>query len=177
MVYDFLVTENKDEFLAQVNDICARLGISPDWLMVVMKMESDIDETASNPYTNATGLIQFMPSTAAGLGTSVEQLKTMSNVQQLDYVYKYFKPYTGRLKSLTDLYMVTFFPRGLGQPDDYVMQTDTISAQRIAQQNPGFDLDKNGQITAGEFRAAILRRVPGDVQITLEEAADYLKKK
>ena len=38
----------------------------------------------------ATGLIQFMPKTAKNLGTSTQQLFKMSNVQQLDYVYKYF---------------------------------------------------------------------------------------
>jgi hypothetical protein len=73
--------------------------------------------------------------------------------------------------------MITFFPRGLGKPDDYVMKTDTVSAARIAGQNPGFDLDKDQQITAGEFRAAILRRVPSGVQIFAGEAADYITKK
>lgn len=177
MVYDFLIEENKAAFLLKVAEIAARLGINPDWLMVVMKIESSLNSAASNPYTNATGLIQFMPATAAGLGTSTDELKNMTNVEQLDFVYSYFKPYTGKLKSLTDLYMVTFFPRALGKSDDYILQTDTISAAKIAGQNKIFDLNKDQAITAGEFRAAVLRKVPSEVQITLEQAADYVKKK
>lgn len=177
MVFEYKVMTNRAAFLARVVEISAKLGINPDWLMVVMQMESDLSETASNPYTNATGLIQFMPATARGLGTTCEALASMTNVHQLDYVYSYFKPYAGRLTSVTDLYMVTFFPRGLGQPDSYVMQTDTITAAKIAGQNPGFDLNKNGEITAGEFKAAILKRVPGSVEIAAGAAADYVAKK
>lgn len=177
MVYDFLVNQNRANFLAKVQDISVKLGINPDWLMVVMKMESSLNAAASNPYTNATGLIQFMPRTAQGLGTSTEALKGMSNVQQLDFVYAYFKPYAGRLRSITDLYLVTFFPAALGKEDNYIMQTDTIKAAKIAEQNPLFDLDKSKTITAGEFKAAIIARVPSGVQIAFEQASDYIKKK
>lgn len=177
MTYDFLVTENKTAFLSRVTEISAALGISPDWLMIVMKMESNINHRAVNPQSGATGLIQFMPRTAAGLGTTTEGLKAMSNVAQLDYVHAYFKPYSGRIKGLTDLYMITFFPVGLGKPDTYILQTDTLRADTIARQNPGFDLDKNQAITVGEFKKSILNRVPGNIIYTLEEAADFIKKK
>ena len=177
MVYDFKVKSNAAAFLARVQQIADTLGVDPDWLMVIMQMESDLNPQAVNQQSGATGLIQFMPATARGLGTSCDALYNMSNTAQLDYVLAYFKPYAGRLTSITDLYMVTFFPRGLGREDSYTMQTDTISAAKIAAQNPGFDLDKNGAITAGEFRASILRRVPSSVQINAEAAADYIVKK
>jgi hypothetical protein len=170
MVYEYLVTENKAVFLQKVKEIAAKLGVNPDWLMIVFKIESGINHRAVNAVTGATGLIQFMPATAAGLGTSTVALRNMGNVEQLDYVYKYFKPYAGRLSSLTDLYTVTFFPRALGQPDSYVLQTDTLKAGTIARQNPGFDLDKDGQITYGEFKAAVLSKVPSEV-------IEYVKKK
>lgn len=177
MVFDFKVHTNRAAFLARVQQIADALGVLPDWLMVVMQMESDLKETAANAYTGATGLIQFMPSTARGLGTSCPALAAMTNLQQLEHVYSYFKPYAGRLHSVTDLYMVTFWPRGLGQADSYVMQSDTLTAAKIASQNRGFDLDRNGAITAGEFRAAILAKVPGTVTIKTLEAADYVVKK
>ena len=145
--------------------------------MIVMKMESSLNPAASNPYSNATGLIQFMPATAAGLGTSVQALKTMSNTDQLDYVYKYFQPYSGRLHSVEDLYTVTFFPRALGQPDSYVLQTDSIAAGTIAAQNQAYDIDRNQSITAGELRASILKGIPSDVRIFAETATDYVVKK
>ncbi|MEI6565276.1 MAG: transglycosylase SLT domain-containing protein [Verrucomicrobiota bacterium] len=177
MVYDYLVTQNREAFLARVVEISAKLGISPDWLMVIMKMESSLNPAASNSFTGATGLIQFMPATAAGLGTSTTALKAMTNVEQLEYVYKYFQPYAGRLTSVADLYTVTFFPRALGKSDDYILQTDTITAARIAGQNPAYDINKDLQITAGELRDSISARIPSGMQISIDKAADYLKKK
>lgn len=177
MVYDYLVTQNKAAFLARVQEISVKLGINPDWLMIVMKVESTLNHTASNPSSGATGLIQFMPSTAASLGTNTTALKTMSNVQQLDYVYKYFQPYTGRIMGVVDLYTITFFPRALGKPDDYILQTDTLTAARIAGQNQAYDINKNQQITAGELRASIARRLPSEISAVAGAAANYLKKK
>ena len=180
MVYDYLVKQNKDAFLAKVADISAKLGISPDWLMIVMKMESGINHQAVNPNGGATGLIQFMPATAAGLGTSTAALKSMSNVDQLEYVYKYFKPYAGRLFSVTDLYTVTFFPVALGKPDSWVLQTATLHPDTIARANPVIDLNKNQEITMGEFKQYVLNGLPSEAIQAIRSAAantaDYLKK-
>lgn len=181
MVYEYLITTNKEQFLNRTRQIAAALGIDPDWLMVVMKIESDLNPAAVNRMSNATGLIQFMPVTAAGLGTSCTELKSMTNVQQLEYVYKYFKPWAGRLHSAIDLYIVTFFPAALGKPDNYILQTATLKADTIAGQNMAYDLDKNREITAGELRASISKRLPGEivaaVQTAAGSAAEYLKKK
>jgi hypothetical protein len=170
MIYENLIQENKIAFLAKLTEISGKLRVVPDWLMVVFKIESNINHRAINPYTQATGLIQFMPATAAGLGTSIGALRTMSNVQQLDYVYKYFAPYAGRIGSIQDLYTITFFPRALGKPDNYVLQTDTIGAGTIAAQNKPYDLNNDSQITYGELKQAISRKIPAD-------AAEALKKK
>lgn len=170
MIFEDKITSNKASFLAKVRIIAAKLLIDPDWLMAVMYLESGLNHRAYNSNGGATGLIQFMPSTAAHLGTSTQALANMTNVQQLDYVYSYFRSYTGRIQSFPDLYMVTFFPIALGKPDDYVIHSDTLSADTIARANPVFDLDKNRQITAWEFKKAIYLRLPSAI-------ADYLKKK
>ena len=146
------VTSNKEAFLQKVRLICAKLGIEPDWLMFVMNSESGLNPAAYNPNGGASGLIQFMPATAEGLGTTTAALRQMSNVEQLDYVYKYFYPYRGKMDSLYDLYLVTFFPAALGKPDSYILQTSTLPAKVIADANPGIDLDGNDQITVGEFK-------------------------
>ncbi|MFV0366293.1 MAG: hypothetical protein ACK5JS_07315 [Mangrovibacterium sp.] len=96
--YINLVSENQTEFSDKVRTIAQKLGIEAWWLMVVFYIE-----TAANVYgkinhriTNklgTTGLIQFMPATMRSLGVSQQQLTSMSNVQQLDYVYRYLKPY------------------------------------------------------------------------------------
>ena len=73
--------------------------------------------------SGAVGLIRFMPSTERGLGTSTEALTRMSAVEQLDWVRMYFKPYAGRLKTLSDVYMAILWPKAIGKPEDYVLFT------------------------------------------------------
>jgi len=170
MIYENLIKENRAAFLAKLTEIAGRLRVNPDWLMVVFKIETGIDHRAINPVSGASGLIQFMPATAAGMGTSTAAIRSMSNVQQLDYVYKYFQPYAGRILSVIDLYTITFFPRALGKPDNYILQTDTLKAGTIAAQNRPYDLNRNGAITLGELKAAITKKLPA-------EAAEALKKK
>jgi hypothetical protein len=143
------------EFVAKVKEMSTRLGIKPEWLLAVMKNESGMSTTARNPNGGATGLIQFMPATARGLGTTTEALSKMSATEQLKYVEKYFQPFAGKIKSGSDLYMATFWPAGVGKPDSY-----NIGGAEVARVNKIFDLDKNGQITAGEFREYYRKRFP-----------------
>lgn len=151
MIYEQFVTTNKATFLAKVTRIAGLLKIDADSLMTVMYAESRLKPTARNPYTKATGLIQFMPSTARGLGTSVDALYAMSNVDQLDYVYKYFSSWTGKLFSIYDLYKVVFFPIMLGRAGDWVLSSSTLTALQIANVNKIVDLNKDGKITVAEF--------------------------
>lgn len=173
MLYETLIPEPRAAILAKVQEVGSRLLIPADWLMIVFKIEATkngkIDSTAVNPYTGATGYIQFMPSTARSLGTSVQALAAMSPVDQLEYVYKYFAPYRGKLQSVQDLYTVTFFPKALGKPDDYILKTDTISAGTIAAQNRPYDLNKDNQITYGELKAAITKKIPSDAMIFIKK--------
>jgi hypothetical protein len=50
-----------------------------------------LSPSARNKRTNATGLIQFMPATARGLGTNIDALSQMSPQEQLVFVQKYLK--------------------------------------------------------------------------------------
>jgi hypothetical protein len=87
------------EFLAEVEAIAKRLNIRPGHLLTVMNQESGFDPAAVNreprpngkPPTYTTGLIQFSPDTAVGLGTTRDDLEKMTRVQQLPYVEKYLK--------------------------------------------------------------------------------------
>jgi len=160
MLYEEYVKSNKDAFIAKVIKISQILEIEPEWLMQVFMNESSMNHQAVNKDTNATGLIQFMPNTAISLGTTVDALKTMTNVQQLDWVHKYLAPYTGRMVSYIDLYFTVFFPVAIGKPDDWVLQTSKLSPQLIASQNKGFDLNRDGVLTVAEVREAMLKKVP-----------------
>lgn len=171
MILEQYIPNNKVEFISKVRNISNLLGISPDWLMAVMYKESGLKPTAYNSNGGATGLIQFMPATAVSLGTSTNALKTMSNVQQLDYVYKYFKGYAGRIKSYADLYMITFFPIAVGKPLDWILQTSTLRPDIIAKYNPNIDLNHDNKISVGEFAEYALKGFTGSILELLKKKA------
>ena len=148
------VKENREEFATKVADICNQLNIKPDWLMFVMWFESRLNPQAVNPISGATGLIQFMPSTARGLGTTTAVLKRMNNVQQLDYVLAYLRPYKGRMKRWIDVYLAVFYPRAMGNPN-FVITSDIV-----AKQNKIFDLNKDLDISVKEIETVLRRQIP-----------------
>lgn len=148
-------------FIAKINTVAANLGINPNWLMAIINWESA--GSFSPAITNsigATGLIQFMPKTAIGLGTTTAALRQMTAVQQLDYVYKYYLPYKSKIKGYVDMYLATLFPLALGKPFDFVLQSSGISAQAIASNNPAFDLNHDNKITVGEISERMLIQIP-----------------
>ena len=137
-------------FRERVIAMAAELGTDPDFLMAAMAFESG--ETFSPSVkcaagSGATGLIQFMPSTATGLGTSIAVLAAMSPEDQLDYVLKYLHPYRNRIGSLEDLYMAILKPVAIGKPESFVVFK---SGTRAYEQNSGLDANKDGQITKDE---------------------------
>lgn len=105
-----------------------------------------------NPGSSATGLIQFMEATAKGMGTTTAALAKMTQVEQMNYVYRYFKPYTGKLKNLADIYMAILWPAGIGKPLDHVLWSRGSSAYAA---NKGLDLDNSGTITKAEAYACV----------------------
>lgn len=148
------VKENKKEFALKVTDICNQLNIKPDWLMFVMWFESKLNPQAVNPISGSTGLIQIMPSTARSLGTTTDVLKRMNNVQQLDYVLAYLRPYKGRMKTWVDVYLAVFYPRAMGKPN-FVITSDIV-----AKQNKIFDLNKDLDISVKEIENALRKQIP-----------------
>lgn len=147
---DNIPAYQRDSFVNAVNYYSELLDIQPDWLVGVMYFESKLNPAAVNPVTGATGLIQFMPATAKALGTTTEALKNMSAYEQMVYVYNYLKPYTGRMRSLVDVYFAVFFPKAIGASRNTVLQTSKLKASTIAKQNPIFDTNKDMAITVGE---------------------------
>ena len=140
----------REDFVNAVNYYSELLDIEPIWLLGVMYFESRLNPAAVNPVSGATGLIQFMPDTAKQLGTTTEQLKAMNAYEQMTYVYKYLRPYAGRMHSLVDVYFAVFFPAAIGASRDTVLQTSKLTAATIAKQNAIFDANKDGALTVGE---------------------------
>lgn len=146
--------------------IADALKLNPDDLMSCMAWESgetfraDIKNAAGS---GATGLIQFMPSTARSLGTTTAQLAKMTPEYQLNYVYKYFRPYAGRLNNLGDIYMAILWPKGVGKPDSYVLWERGASPTTF-RQNAGLDSNKDGRVTRAECLAKILGKLAKGLQ-------------
>lgn len=160
LLYIDKIKINQQAFESKMITGCKALGIDPNWLMVVMNFESDLNSQKVNPISGAIGLIQFMPSTAISLGTSTAALKKMSNVQQLDYVFKYLVAYRTRIKTFIDLYFAVFFPLAIDKPLDFVMEAKNLSRSVIAKQNPVFDRNKDGKITVAEVQDTLFERIP-----------------
>lgn len=156
-------------FRRKVDEMAVRLGANPEDLLSVMSFEtggSFAPGERNRAGSGATGLIQFMPSTAAGMGTNTEALARMTPEQQLDVVEHYFQPYKGRLGSLKDTYMAVLYPEAIGKPE-----TATLFSQgtRAYTQNQGLDQDRKGRVTVGDAVNAVLRFV-GLAPSTVEAA-------
>lgn len=153
------------EFKRKVVEICGDLELSPDLLMAAMAFETG--ETFSPSVKNAAGsgavgLIQFMPSTAIGLGTTTEKLAQMSAIEQLDYVKKYFLPQKGKLKTIENVYMAILYPVAIGRSADSVLFSGKT---KVYEQNKGLDTDKDGKITVGEAAAKVRSKLEKGLQV------------
>lgn len=150
-------------FIQKTEEIAARLSVPVNWLMGVMELETA--GTFSPSITNSlgyTGLIQFGKDAAERIGTTQAALRQMTAEQQLEYVYKYYVPYKSKIKNYYDLYIATLFPAALGKDLNYVLQTASTSAEKIANANPLFDINKDKQITVAEIETKLLQRIPSE---------------
>lgn len=140
-----------EEFRIKAKTVAASVGLNPDYLMSIMAFETgeSFSPSKRNPYSGATGLIQFLASTAAGLGTTTSALASMTAVKQLDYVQSYFRPYSGRMNNLGDAYMAVLWPAGIGKPDSYALWS-AVANPNTYRQNKGLDIGKKGYITRAD---------------------------
>lgn len=115
------------EDLQALSNIGAKYGIPFEWLVNLIKHESA--STFNPSITNnigATGLIQFLSSTALDLGTTTDELRKMTFQQQLVYVDKYLNRQlkkhlvNGKIPSnftQGDVFMTIFYPVSIGKPN------------------------------------------------------------
>lgn len=118
-----------------IKALANKYGFPPEWLSNLINFETG--GVFSPKITNsigATGLIQFLPSTAKGLGVTTDILRKMTFAQQLSYVDLYLSKYlnssgvkkgvfdkkTGKVTdkfTQTDLFMIIFYPVAVGNPN------------------------------------------------------------
>lgn len=145
------------QFVRQVEAMAERLGTRPEYLMAVMSFESGLDPTAVNGTSGATGLIQFLDSTARGLGTSTAELKQMSATEQLQYVEKYLEPFKGKLDTLEGVYTSVLSGSPKADPDTTLFSSGSAAYA----QNSGLDLNHDGRITSAEATQKVRDEVDG----------------
>jgi murein DD-endopeptidase MepM/ murein hydrolase activator NlpD len=103
--YGYQALAQDKPFRLELNRVAKNLKIPTQWLADLMAFETggtfstSIENTGN--YGGARGLIQFMPETAADLGTSSEALARMSRTQQMKYVEKYLMQHTDNGKLIS----------------------------------------------------------------------------
>ena len=111
--------------IKKLGTICKKYGIPLEWAANLINHESAATwNPAIQNGIGATGLIQFLKSTAKNYNTTTSQLAKMTFSEQLDYVDEYLNRGTkkyrkdGKIKNTftqTDLFMTIFYPAAIGK--------------------------------------------------------------
>lgn len=155
------------EFNSKLDKVADALGIESNVLRRIIKFETagTFSPTSQDPSGVSIGLIGFTRPTARALGTSREDLAKMTAVEQLDYVYKFYKMNGLRPGSdIGTIYMLTFMPAYAYSPDDTVLGQQGggtlgrtgLSMHKIWDQNPVFAKSKGRSFfTVGDVKNTI----------------------
>lgn len=163
------------DFNKKLEKVAEKLGVSSDSLRRIIKFETagTFSPTSHDPKNVSIGLIGFTGPTARALGTSKEELAKMTAVEQLDYVYRFYK--MNNLQPGSDvgtMYMITFMPAFAYSPDHTVLgrqgggmlmlpsgKSSGLSMDLIWDQNPAFGKSKGKtHFTVGDVKNTINRR-------------------
>lgn len=143
-------------FRSALAEMALSLGLDPSLIAACMAIETGrtFSPSIQNPFTGATGLIQFMPQTAAALGTSISALRSMSAVAQLEYVKRFFRPHVGHIRPSVpgDYYLAVFYPAYIGRDPSTVIFS---AGETGYAQNVGLDRDGDGVITVGDVARTV----------------------
>jgi hypothetical protein len=162
------------DFFLGLEDVAAELGAKASDMLAVMFSESGCRADAHNDNPkhlpperrwNASGLIQFMPATLAGLGWTKGHaaFRQLSATQQLPYVRRYYLPYRGHLGSIGGLYVATFLPALIAHAGDsaFVLTAKSGPLGWAYAPNAAFDANGDLAITVGELEDAVRRNCRG----------------
>jgi hypothetical protein len=167
MTNKFYLSEKLNDSKIQSVLLCASaIGVNPSWLMCVFHFETagTLDPKKTNSI-GSVGLIQFTRDkkgedfkTINGKKYSLAYIKNLTFEKQMLLVTDYLKPYSGKIKSFTDLYLAVFFPLAIGKDDNFTLQTKNLTASLIAKQNPIFDQNKDAKLTKNEVTSYFANR-------------------
>jgi hypothetical protein len=153
---------DNQSFQDKLDDISDSINIDKDSIIKLMNMESRLDPQIKNNI-GCVGLIQFCPDSKGGssktIGSKTYNLEELRNNldKQMDAIKEFWLTgyNSGKIKEAKDLYIYNLFPIAAGKPDDFVLQTKDMSAQRIANSNPIFNKTlgrpRNTPLTVGDL--------------------------
>lgn len=139
----------------------SKLQVPLSWYLAITYHESQFNPKAKNPYSTATGILQFTASTARLLHTSTAKLRKMTCVEQSPYAYRYFEigiEKFGKFVSATDMYLWALLPysRIHAKEPKYVLMR--IGDMYYAG-NSGLDTNGDGLVQVFEITNRIEKRV------------------
>lgn len=151
---------DNEEFMQKVQEVADKHQLQVDDLLALMYRESGLNPKAENtaypfeekevdingrkvkvPAGYATGLIQFIPETAMKLGTTTNDLKNMSRVEQMEYVDKLLALVNAKGSNAGELYAKIWLP---GRADRDVLAR---KGEVYYDENSKLDFNNDGVIT------------------------------
>ena len=137
---------NNPTFKTKLKEISSAIGIDENSIIKLMQHESGLNPSVKNSI-GCVGLIQFCPDkgggstkTISGKKYSLEDIRTNLDTQ-MEAIKEFWLTgnKSGKIKNAADLYIYNFWPVAAGKPNDYVLQTNGMSAQTVAKANPVFN--------------------------------------
>jgi len=134
--YPLASLELAEILVSVAKDVDADPGLLADLIQYESAQTFSPSVRNPKPGSTATGLIQFIESTAEDLGTSTAYLASLSAEEQADvWVRKYLRRVydsRGSLAVESDLYMAVFYPAAIGQGLDYAFGPTVTAWNRSA---------------------------------------------
>lgn len=141
------------EFRKKVIEISKRLRCNPNYLMTAMALETGGSfNPAIDNGRGYIGLIQIGKTAAKDInrrkGTRIttDYLKTLTAVQQLEYVEYHLEPKKGKLNTLADFYLAILWPIAVGKgnnPNYIIFDDNNADSKKAYRQNPTFHREKD----------------------------------
>lgn len=169
-----------EDWLRRLAVMALRNDWDPNALAGTIAHESGFNPSAKNPGGSASGLLQWIDSTARSLGTTAEKIRKMSVDEQLPLIERYLHRYGHGVAPLEG---ADFMLIGLGKhprtPIDRVLfrKGEPAYDANVAHGSEWavWDLDRDGAVTAGEVRAywdrwAANQADRGTILVKLEDA-------
>ena len=151
-------------FFVRFKEMCDRVHIKPEDLLLVMVSESGLNPSIQNPgkgpedKDRATGLIQFIGGTLRDQGWKGTQddFKKLSGEEQLPYIERYINSFKTIFRSAEQYYVANYYPKALSFQGIKNGDSNAVITQKsdghVYTDNIGLDTDKDGKITLGDLK-------------------------